>query len=197
MTFSIQRGESVSMIGRNGAGKSTLLSIIAGVYQPNKGRCVVRGRVAPLLELGAGFHPEMTGLENLTLNGMFLGLTKAKILEKRDSIIAFSELDEYIDQPIRKYSSGMIARLGFSLVAHVDAEILIVDEVLSVGDFKFREKCQGFLNEFKLAGGTLLFVSHDAGASERNSERSIWLKDGTIRMDGLTEDVGAAYLLEE
>jgi len=163
ISFEIKDKDVIGIIGKNGAGKSTTLGLIAGVLKPNKGKVVINGRIAPLLELGAGFHPDLSGRENIILNGILLGMSKKEILSKIDSIIEFSELDEFIDQPIRIYSSGMMSRLGFSVAVHVDPEILLIDEVLSVGDFKFQEKSKNKIYEFKEKGKTIIFVSHDIG----------------------------------
>jgi ABC-type polysaccharide/polyol phosphate transport system ATPase subunit len=181
------------LIGRNGAGKSTLLSIISRIYKPTSGQAIVNGRIAPLLELGAGFHPELTGLENIIFNGVILGLTRKQVEAKLDEIIAFSELEHHIDSPIRTYSSGMLARLGFSIATHVDADILIVDEVLAVGDFAFEQKCYARIEEFKKSGGTILFVSHQMESIRKVADRCVWLEDGKVRMDGDPEVVITAY----
>lgn len=186
-------GECVAMVGRNGAGKSTLLSLISRIYKPTAGTIEVRGRLAPLLELGAGFHPDLTGLENILFNGMILGLTRKEINERTWDIVRFAELEKQIDAPVRTYSSGMLARLGFSVAIHVDAEVLIVDEVLAVGDFAFEQKCYEFIDDFRASGGTILFVSHNAEAVRRVADRCVWLEGGLVRMDGAPEDVLAAY----
>ena len=161
ISFTVKDKEVVGIIGKNGAGKSTTLGLIAGVLAPTKGNVSVNGKIAPLLELGAGFHPDLTGRENIILNGILLGMTKNEILDKLDSIIEFSEIGEFIDEPIRIYSSGMLSRLGFSVAVHVDPDILLIDEVLSVGDFKFQEKSKNKIYEFKQKGKTIVFVSHD------------------------------------
>lgn len=196
ISFELRRGESLALVGRNGAGKSTLLSIVAKVYRPTSGTCETRGRIAPLLELGLGFHPDLTGLDNLRINGMLFGLSRKEIEEKEESIIEFSELREYINEPVRKYSSGMIAKLGFAIVTHVDADALIVDEALAVGDFKFRTKCEDFLYDYRAQGGTLLFVSHDGDLAQKIAERAIWLEGGKIRMDGPSAEVIERYHAE-
>ena len=161
ISFKIKDSDVVGIIGKNGAGKSTTLGLIANVLSPTKGEVVVNGKIAPLLELGAGFHPDLSGRENIILNGILLGMTKKEILSKLESIIEFSELDEFIEQPIRIYSSGMMSRLGFSVAVHVNPDILLIDEVLSVGDFKFQEKSKKKIYEFKQMGKTMIFVSHD------------------------------------
>lgn len=193
LNMEIAPGECVAMVGRNGAGKSTLLSLVARVYKPTSGTVEVRGRLAPLLELGAGFHPDLTGLENILFNGMILGLTRKQVHERMDAIVEFAELARHIDAPVRTYSSGMMARLGFSIAAHVDAEILIVDEVLAVGDFAFEQKCYRFIDEFRAAGGTILFVSHNPEAVLKVADRCVWLKNGMVEMDGDPTAVLAAY----
>ncbi len=178
INFSIQRGETVGIVGRNGSGKSTLLQIICGTLAPSTGEVRVRGRVAALLELGAGFNPEFTGRENVYLNGSVLGLTRSEIDRRFDEIAAFADIGEFIEQPVKSYSSGMAMRLAFSVMAHVDADILIIDEALAVGDAFFTQKCMRYLREFK-ERGTLLFVSHDSSAVTGLCERAVWLDRGT------------------
>lgn len=190
----VHKGECVAIIGRNGAGKSTLLSLIARIYKPTRGTVTVHGRLAPLLELGAGFHPDLTGAENVLFNGVILGLTRKEALARLDAIIAFAELEHHRDAPVRTYSSGMLARLGFSVAVHVDAEILIVDEVLAVGDFKFEQKCNERIAEFRKQGGTILFVSHNMDSVRHVADRCIWLKDGKIQQSGPVEEVIGAYM---
>jgi lipopolysaccharide transport system ATP-binding protein len=194
VSFTVHKGETVAIIGQNGSGKSTLLGLIARVYRPTEGILQVNGRVAPLLELGAGFHPDLTGLENIYFNGVILGLTRRQISERLDAIIRFAELEEYIDAPVRTYSSGMLMRLGFAIAAHVDADILLVDEVLAVGDAHFQQKCYNKIREFQREGRTLLFVSHDMEAVRQIAPRTLWLDKGTLRADGETESVVAQYL---
>ncbi len=189
----IARGESVAVLGRNGAGKSTLLSLLANVYKPTQGYCEVRGRVAPLLELGAGFHPDLTGLENILFNGIVLGLTRKEIEANVERIVEFSELRAQIDSPVRTYSSGMMARLGFAIAVHVDADVLIVDEVLAVGDYDFRRKCEARIQAFREAGGTIFFVSHTAQDILNVATRCLWLQHGEIVMDGEPLSVMEAY----
>lgn len=195
VTFQVSRGESVAIVGRNGAGKSTLLSLLARVYKPTKGQIIVRGKMAPLLELGAGFHPDLTGIENVVFNGVILGLTRAQVHERMERIVAFAELEGHIDTPVRTYSSGMLARLGFSIAVHVDAEILIVDEVLAVGDSAFEQKCYAKIEEFRSRGGTIFFVSHNPAAVRRVAERCIWIEAGKVKMDGDVESVLPLYEL--
>jgi lipopolysaccharide transport system ATP-binding protein len=191
--FSLRRGETLGIIGRNGSGKSTLLQVIAGTLTPSEGRIQVQGRVAALLELGSGFNPEFTGRENVYLNASILGLTKSQIDQRFDDILAFADIGAFIDQPIRNYSSGMVMRLAFSVMAHVDADILIIDEALSVGDAFFTQKCMRYLRDFQ-ARGTLLFVSHDAGAVTGLCDRAIWLEGGLVRANGPAKQVMSAYL---
>ncbi len=193
ISFDLARGETVAVVGRSGAGKSTLLSLIARVYKPTSGTVEVRGRIAPLLELGAGFHPDLTGRENVFFNGVILGLTRKEVLARLDQIVAFAELESHIDTPVRSYSSGMLARLGFAVAVHVDAEILIVDEVLAVGDFEFEQKCYRRINEFRAAGGSILFVSHSWDAVKRVADRCIWLEHGLIAKQGTPQEVLDLY----
>jgi lipopolysaccharide transport system ATP-binding protein len=191
--FTVRRGETLGIIGRNGSGKSTLLQMIAGTLTPTEGGIQVRGRIAALLELGSGFNPEFTGRENVYLNASILGLTKAEIDARFEDILEFADIGAFINQPIRNYSSGMVMRLAFSVMAHVDADILIIDEALSVGDAFFTQKCMRYLRDFQ-ARGTLLFVSHDAGAVTGLCDRAIWLDNGVVRANGPAKQVMSAYL---
>jgi lipopolysaccharide transport system ATP-binding protein len=184
VSFEVEQGESVGLIGSNGSGKSTTLALIAGVLRAQSGRVEVRGRVCPLLELGAGFHPELTGRENILLNGILLGLTRREVLAKLDEIIAFSELAAFLDQPLRTYSSGMIARLGFSVAAHLDPEVLLIDEVLAVGDLRFQAKCRKKLEEIKGRQVTIVLVSHSLAEVRSFCNRVIWLQNGRLAADG-------------
>jgi lipopolysaccharide transport system ATP-binding protein len=193
ISFEIKKGESVAFIGRNGAGKSTTLGLVAGVLKPTLGTVNVNGRVSPLLELGGGFHPDLSGAENIQLNGVLLGLTRRQVSERLKSIIDFSELGAFIDQPVRTYSSGMLARLGFSVVAHLDPEILLIDEVLAVGDASFQKKCLNKMAEFKEAGVTIILVSHNPRDVEMLCERVIWIENHKIRHDGPTAQVLPEY----
>jgi lipopolysaccharide transport system ATP-binding protein len=193
VSFAVNKGEAFGIIGRNGVGKSTILGLIAGVLKPSRGRVVVTGRISPLLELGAGFHPELTGRENILLNGIILGLTKAEVSKKLDEIIEFSELAEFIDQPIRVFSSGMLARLGFSVVAHLDPEILLIDEILVVGDMEFQKKCIDKMMGFKKCGVTIVFVSHSMSDVKRICDRVAWIDDHTIKIVGNPTDVVSVY----
>lgn len=193
ITFDVARGESVAVIGKNGAGKSTLLSLLARVYLPTSGEVKVHGRVAPLLELGAGFHPDLTGVENVFFNGVILGLTRKQVNERLPEIVAFSGLEHHIDAPVRSYSSGMLARLGFACAVHVDAEVLLIDEVLAVGDYEFEQKCYATIEAFQKNGGSILFVSHQMDAVRRVADRVIWLKEGLIEAEGDPETVIGRY----
>jgi lipopolysaccharide transport system ATP-binding protein len=193
VSFQIEKGETVGFIGRNGAGKSTLLGLIAGVLRQSAGDVVVNGRVSPLLELGGGFHYELTGRENILLNGVLLGLLRSEIKNCLNDIIEFSELGEFIDQPIKTYSSGMLSRLGFSVVAHLNPEILLVDEILAVGDFKFQEKCLSKLDEFRSRGVTIVLVSHNAADIQKHCNRVVWLEDKRVKMIGPPEEVLPHY----
>lgn len=193
VSFDVHRRECVAIIGRNGAGKSTMLSIAAKIYLPTSGSIDVNGRVAPLLELGSGFHPDLTGIENIYFNGMLLGLSEDQITERLDEIIDFAEIREYIQEPVRTFSSGMVARLGFAVASHVDAEILIVDESLAVGDYKFVSKCYDHIRRFQMRGGTILFVSHAAPVIKDLATRCVWIEEGVIKMDGDPAEVIFAY----
>lgn len=193
ISFQIKKGESVALIGRNGAGKSTSLGLVAGVIKPSEGKVNVTGRVASMLELGGGFHPELTGRENIRLNATLLGLRKKEINAKINEIIEFSELGEFIDEPIRVYSSGMLAKLGFSVITQVDPEILIIDEVLAVGDISFQRKCIDVINEFKKKGVTILFVSHSMGDISKVCDKVIWIENHKIRRIGESTQVIQEY----
>jgi lipopolysaccharide transport system ATP-binding protein len=190
--FRIGKGETVAIIGKNGSGKSTLLQILCGTLTPTSGEVAVEGRVAALLELGSGFNPEYTGRENVYLNGSVLGLTRQQLDERFDAIVAFADIGEFIDQPVKTYSSGMYVRLAFAVIANVDADVLIVDEALSVGDVFFGQKCMRFLRDFQ-ARGTLIFVSHDSAAVVNLCQRAIWLDHGRVVMDGPASEVSQAY----
>src|SRR5271165_3754249 len=174
VSFEVKQGEVVGIIGRNGAGKSTLLKIVSRITEPTEGRAVLRGRVASLLEVGTGFHPELTGRENIFLNGAILGMTRREIQKKFDEIVAFAEVERFLDTPVKHYSSGMYMRLAFAVAAHLEPEILIVDEVLAVGDAAFQKKCLGKMSEVAREGRTVLFVSHNSAAIEALCDRCLW-----------------------
>jgi ABC-type polysaccharide/polyol phosphate transport system ATPase subunit len=193
VSFSVEPGEAVGLIGRNGSGKTTLLRLLAGIIRPTSGRVEVGGRIGSLLELGAGFHLDFTGRENVYLNGSVHGLKRAQIREKLDEIVAFAELERFIDVPVRTYSSGMYMRLGFAIAAHLEADVLLLDEVFAVGDEAFQRKCFGKIFEFKSRGGTIVFVSHDASAVERLCERAVLLRRGVVDFDGPVHDALARY----
>lgn len=193
ISFEVKKGETVGIIGRNGSGKSTLLQMICGTLTPTSGEVKVHGRVAALLELGAGFNPEFTGRENVYMNASILGLSKQETDAKYDDIVAFADIGEYIGQPVKTYSSGMYVRLAFSVIAHADADILIIDEALSVGDAFFVQKCMRFLRNF-MKQGTILFVSHDTGAVVNLCDKAILLDSGLVKMSGTPKDVSEKYL---
>jgi ABC-type polysaccharide/polyol phosphate transport system ATPase subunit len=193
VSAAIDPGEAVGLIGRNGSGKSTLLRIVAGIIKPTSGTIAAGGRIGSLLELGAGFHPDFSGRENVFLNGSMYGLKRAEIRERFDEIVAFAELEDSIDRPVRTYSSGMYMRLGFAIAAHLDADILLLDEVFAVGDEAFQRKCFGKIFEFKQSGGTIVFVSHDASQVDRLCERAVLLHDGRLELDGPTQDALVMY----
>ncbi len=180
VSFEVHKGEVFGIMGSNGAGKSTILSLIAGVMRPSGGVIQVNGRVAPLLELGAGFHPDLTGRENALLNGILLGLTKKEIASRLNSVLEFAELGQFIDQPVRTYSSGMLARLGFSVAVNTDPELLLVDEILAVGDENFQNKCFAKMKEFKNKGITIVIVSHNRAVMEQLCDRIIEIRDGAV-----------------
>ncbi len=193
VTFSVRRGEIVGLIGRNGAGKSTLLKVLSRITYATAGCVKVNGKVASLLEVGTGFHEELTGRENVYLNGSILGMPRRDVERKLDAIVEFSGVEKFIDTPIKRYSTGMRLRLGFAVAAHLDPDILIVDEVLAVGDAPFQKKCLNAMGELR-GGRTVLFVSHNLAAVENLCERCIWIDDGRLRMDGETRSVIGAYL---
>jgi lipopolysaccharide transport system ATP-binding protein len=193
ISFEIKDKEVVGIIGRNGSGKSTTLGLIAQVLSPTSGKVEVNGKLAPLLELGAGFHQDLTGRENIILNGLLLGMTKKAIYSKVDEIIAFAELQEFIDQPIRMYSSGMMARLGFSIAIQTNPDILLIDEVLSVGDQSFQNKSKNKIFEFKEQGVTIIFVSHDIDAVEKLCDKVIWIDNHNVKLIGTPDEVIPQY----
>ena len=194
VSFEVRKGETIGIIGRNGSGKSTLLQMICGTLNPTSGFVKTTGRIAALLELGSGFNPEFTGRENVYLNAAVLGLTKKEIDERFDQIAAFAEIGEFIEQPVKTYSSGMMVRLAFGVIAHVDADILVVDEALAVGDVFFTQKCMRFIENFQKAGGTLLFVSHDTNAILKLCRHGILLQNGMIQASEIAEDICKIYL---
>jgi len=195
ISFEVQQGEVLGIIGRNGAGKSTLLKILSRITQPTEGRVRISGRVASLLEVGTGFHPELTGRENIYLNGAILGMRKAEIKRKFDEIVAFSGVEKFLDTPVKRYSSGMYVRLAFAVAAHLEPEILIVDEVLAVGDAEFQKKCLGKMQDVSTKEGrTVLFVSHNIVAVSRLCGLACWLDSGHLRQTGRSEDVISSYL---
>jgi lipopolysaccharide transport system ATP-binding protein len=193
ITLEIQRGETFGIIGRNGAGKSTLLKVVSRVLSPTQGRVVISGQVAPLLDLGAGFHPELTGRENVFLNGALLGHSRHEIKEHLDEILAFAQIDGFIDAPLRTYSSGMVARLGFAVATSWEPEILILDEILAVGDEAFRTKCYERMACFHAKGATILLVTHDMDTIQKQCDRVAWLDQGHLKALGESENVIQAY----
>lgn len=196
LNFSVKAGETLAIIGRNGSGKSTMLGIMARVYKPTSGSVTMNGRVTGLLDLGAGFHAELSGIENIYLNGSILGLSRKEITKRFDQIVEFSEMEHFIDAPLRTYSNGMVMRLGFAIAIQVEPDILLVDEVLAVGDESFQRKCYDKVRELQRAGRTIVFVSHDLKAVREVATRAIWLDSGEIRADGKTDHVLQAYLDE-
>ncbi|MGJ0486927.1 MAG: ABC transporter ATP-binding protein [Methylomicrobium sp.] len=195
ISFEIKKGETVGIIGRNGSGKSTLLQLICGTLNPTSGRIQTHGRIAALLELGSGFNPEFTGYENIYMNAAVLGLSREEVDARLDDIIAFADIGQFIKQPVKTYSSGMAVRLAFAVIAHVDADILVIDEALSVGDAFFKQKCMRFLRNF-MEKGTVLFVSHDTGAVINFCQRAIWLNKGTSKYEGSPKEASQMYLAE-
>ncbi len=194
ISFDVKQGEVVGIIGRNGAGKSTLLKVLSRITSPTFGSVEIRGRVSSLLEVGTGFHPDLTGRENIYLNGTILGMRKTEIDKKLDDIIEFSGIEKFIDTPVKRYSSGMAVRLAFSVAAHLEPEILIIDEVLAVGDNEFQKKCLGKMQSVATEGRTVLFVSHNMGAVTTLCERAIWVENGEIKLEGQASDVVSSYL---
>ncbi len=196
INLSIKEGEAVALIGVNGSGKSTLLKLMTKIIYPNKGKITVNGKLTSLLELGAGFHPDFSGRENIYFNASIFGLTRKQIDARLNDIIEFSELGSYIDNPVRTYSSGMYMRLAFSVAINVDADILLVDEILSVGDQHFQEKCINKMKELKKQGKTMVFVTHSLGSARELCDRAVWLNKGTLQMDGDVNEVIDKYLEE-
>jgi len=194
VNFEIKRGEAIGIIGRNGAGKSTLLKILSRITEPTTGRVTIKGRVASLLEVGTGFHPELTGRENIYLNGTILGMSRVEIKRKFDEIVAFAEVDKYLDTPVKMYSSGMYVRLAFAVAAHLEPEILVVDEVLAVGDAEFQKKCLGKMDDVAHQGRTVLFVSHNMGAIDVLCEKTIFFDQGKVIDFDQTQEIISSYL---
>ncbi|MFH7245457.1 MAG: ABC transporter ATP-binding protein [Spirulina sp.] len=194
VSFEVKQGEVVGIIGRNGAGKSTLLKILSRITEPTEGRIKLRGRVASLLEVGTGFHPELTGRENIFLNGAILGMSRAEINRKFDEIVEFAEVSRFLDTPVKRYSSGMYVRLAFAVAAHLEPEILVVDEVLAVGDAAFQKKCMGKMGNVAQEGRTILFVSHNMSILQELVQKGIWLDDGQIRFSGDIKTAISNYL---
>src|SRR5713226_8703953 len=193
VSFEVAPGETVGIVGPNGSGKSTLLKLLAGIVRPTDGRVAVEGRLGALLELGAGFHPEISGRENIEINGLLLGLTKRQIAGRFDEIVRFAELEDFLDTPLKAYSSGMAVRLGFSIAAHSEPDVLLVDEVLAVGDEAFSHRCLEKFAEFERAGKTILVVSHDLALVSQRCRRAIWLEKGRLAADGPAAETVALY----
>src|SRR5512145_1872243 len=196
VSFSIEPGQMVGLVGANGAGKSTLLRLVGGVGRPDQGQISAHGRIGALLDLGAGFHPDLTGRENVFISGVITGLTRREVAQRFDEIVNFAELEAFIDTPLRAYSTGMQMRLAFAVAAHIDPEILLIDEVLAVGDVAFQRKCLERINAFKRNGCTILFVSHDAMSVKRLCDQAIWLRKGKLVTQGPSEVVVGAYTAE-
>lgn len=194
ISFSVRKGEAIGLIGHNGCGKSTTLKLLTRIMYPDSGTITMKGRISSLIELGAGFHPDMSGRENIYINASIFGLSKKEIDKRLDDIIAFSELEKFIDNPVRTYSSGMYMRLAFSVAINVDADILLVDEILAVGDVNFQAKCFNRLREIKAQGVTIVIVSHSLGQIEQICDRSLWIDEGLIRVEGKPRDVHPEYL---
>src|SRR5436189_2291917 len=194
VSFEVPRGEVIGIIGRNGAGKTTLLKILSRITEPTEGRVRIKGRVASLLEVGTGFHPELTGRENIFLHGAMLGMTRAEIKRKFDEIVAFAETEKFLDTPVKRYSSGMYVRLAFAVAAHLEPDILIVDEVLAVGDAQFQQKCLGKMGEVARSGRTVLFVSHQMAAVQNLCSEALLLEKGRVAYRGAVADVIGQYL---
>jgi lipopolysaccharide transport system ATP-binding protein len=195
VSFEVAEGDRVGIVGRNGAGKSTLLKLLSRISEPTTGRISLRGRVASLLEVGTGFHPELTGRENIYLNGAVLGMSKVEIARKFDEIVDFSEVERFLDTPVKRYSSGMYVRLAFAVAAHLEPEILVVDEVLAVGDAQFQKKCLGKMEDVSSSGRTVLFVSHQMSSVTTLCNKGIWLVNGQVEMTGDVEEVTSQYML--
>lgn len=197
VTFTIKEGESVAIVGKNGAGKSTVLKLICGIEKPTSGYIKTKGKILPILELGSGFHPDLTGKENIILNAVLLGLRRKEVLLYIKDIIEFSGLGEFIEEPIRTYSTGMLARLGFSIVSHIPGDIILIDEVLAVGDIEFQKKCIDRMLELKKSGKTIVLVSHNISDIYTICDRAIWLKNKSVYIDGSVDRVISSYQKEE
>lgn len=196
INLNIKRGEAVALIGVNGSGKSTLLKLMTKIIYPNKGKIIINGKLTSLLELGAGFHPDFSGRENIYFNASIFGLTKKQIDDRLEQIIEFSELRDFIDNPVRTYSSGMFMRLAFAVAINVDADILLVDEILSVGDQHFQEKCINKMKQLKEEGKTMVFVTHSLDSARELCDRAVWLSNGVLKLDGKTDEVIEKYIKE-
>ncbi|MCI8410856.1 MAG: ABC transporter ATP-binding protein [Clostridia bacterium] len=196
INLNIKKGEAVALIGVNGSGKSTLLKLMTKIIYPNKGKITINGKLTSLLELGAGFHPDFSGRENIYFNASIFGLTKKQIDDRLEQIIEFSELKDYIDNPVRTYSSGMFMRLAFAVAINVDADILLVDEILSVGDQHFQEKCINKMKQLKQEGKTMVFVTHSLDSAKELCDRAVWLSNGVLKLDGKTNEVIEQYIKE-
>ena len=194
VSFDVQQGEAVALVGTNGAGKSTLLKILTRITAPTKGRAEIRGRVGSLLEVGTGFHPDLTGRENVFLNGAILGMRRREVARKFDAIVAFAEIERFLDTPVKRYSSGMYTRLAFAVAAHLEPEVLLVDEVLAVGDAAFQQKCLGKMHDVATEGRTIVFVSHNMNAVQTLCSRAVWLRGGRVADDGPAQHVVSRYL---
>ena len=196
INLNIKKGEAVALIGVNGSGKSTLLKLMTKIIYPNQGKIIINGKLTSLLELGAGFHPDFSGRENIYFNASIFGLTKKQIDDRLEQIIEFSELRDYIDNPVRTYSSGMFMRLAFAVAINVDADILLVDEILSVGDQHFQEKCINKMKQLKKEGKTMVFVTHSLDSAKELCDRAVWLSNGVLKLDGETNKVIEKYIKE-
>jgi lipopolysaccharide transport system ATP-binding protein len=193
ISFVIRKGETVAIIGRNGSGKSTILKIIAGVYRPTAGQVRISGQVGALIELGAGFHPDLTGRENIVINGLLLGLSKQEIQSREQQILDFAELGDFIDSPVKQYSSGMFMRLGFAIATEIDPDILLIDEILAVGDESFQHKCAARIDDFRRRGKTIVFISHNLAAVRQLCHRALMIDGGVLLADGPADELIGRY----
>jgi lipopolysaccharide transport system ATP-binding protein len=196
VSFDVEHGARIGIVGRNGAGKSTILKILSRIAEPTTGRIEISGRVTSLLEVGTGFHPELTGRENIFLSGSILGMARREIRQRFDEIVEFSEVEKFLDTPVKRYSSGMYVRLAFAIAAHLDSDILLVDEVLAVGDYAFQRKCLGRMSQLRNAGRTLVFVSHNMGAVAQLCDEAIWIRQGRLVAQGMVSEVVSRYLVD-